>query len=41
MFERKLVKINKYKISLLRKILSEIAVNDSSTFKKVVETAIG
>ena len=29
------------KITLDRKILSEIAVNDSSTFKKVVETAIG
>ncbi len=33
--------LSKKNIILDRRILSEIAVSDSSTFKKVVETAIG
>ena len=32
--------LNKNEIKLNRKILSELAINDKTTFKKVVETAI-
>ena len=39
-FKYRLISLNKSNILLDRKILSDLAINDASTFEKIVKTAV-